>query len=57
MTMSILLLWRWELAVVTYNVWNKTPESIFQITRGQWGTVYSFSPSLSLLKNPLMAPP
>jgi len=23
---------------VGYNVWNKTPESIFQITRGQWGT-------------------
>jgi len=22
----------------TYNVWNKTPESIFQITRGHWGT-------------------
>jgi len=26
------------LAIVTYNAWNKTPESIFQTTRGQWGT-------------------
>jgi len=22
MTMSILFLWRWELVIVTYNVWN-----------------------------------
>jgi len=29
-------LWRWELVIVTYTVLNKTPESIFQITRGQW---------------------
>jgi len=33
--MSILFLWRRELVVVTYNVWSKTPESIFQTTRGQ----------------------
>jgi len=26
MTMSIILLWRWDLVIVTYNVWNKTPE-------------------------------
>jgi len=32
MTMSIHFLWCWELVIVTYNVWNKTPESIFQIT-------------------------
>jgi len=38
MTMSILFLWRWELVIVTYHAWNKSPESIFQITRGQWGT-------------------
>jgi len=38
MTMSILFLLRCEFVIVTYNVWNKTPESIFQITRGQWGT-------------------
>jgi len=25
---------------VAYNVWNKTSESIFQITRGRWGTKY-----------------
>ena len=49
MTMSILFLWRWELVILTYNVWNKTLESIFQITRGQWGTVLSFSPGLSLV--------
>jgi len=24
--------------IVTYNVWNNTPESIFQITRGQCGS-------------------
>jgi len=36
MTMGILFLWRWELLIVTYNKWNKTPESIFQIARGQW---------------------
>jgi len=34
--MSILFFWRWELIIVTYNLWNKTAESIFQITRGQW---------------------
>jgi len=38
MTMTIIFLWRWELVIVTYNMWNKTPESIFQITRGRWGT-------------------
>jgi len=38
MTMSILFLWRWELVIVTYDVWNKTPEFIFQIMQGQWGT-------------------
>jgi len=37
MTMSILL-WRCELVIVTYHVWNKTPESIFQIMQGQWGS-------------------
>ena len=32
-------LWSWELVIITYNVWNKTPESIYQIIiRGQWGT-------------------
>jgi len=68
--MGILVLWRWELVIVTYtwaseggargknqispiftfpwkksfrrpcaySVWNKTPESIFQIARGKWGT-------------------
>jgi len=25
------LLLRWELVIVTYNVWNKTPESIFRL--------------------------
>jgi len=35
MTMNILFLLRLELVIVTYNVWNKTPESIFQITGGQ----------------------
>jgi len=35
MTMSILFLWRRELVIVMYNVWNKTNESIYQITRGQ----------------------
>jgi len=29
MTASILCLWSWELVIVTYKVWNKTPESIF----------------------------
>jgi len=38
MTMSTPFLRRWELVIVTYNAWNKTPESIFQTTRGQWGT-------------------
>jgi len=38
MTMSILFFWRWALAIVTYILWNKTPESIFQITGGQWRT-------------------
>jgi len=42
-----LFLLRWEMVIVTYNVcveqnawnvWNKTLEPIFQITRGQWGT-------------------
>ena len=33
--MSILFLWCWELVIIGYYVWNKTPESIFQITRGQ----------------------
>jgi len=33
--MSILFLWRYELFIVTYHVWNKTPESIFQIIEGQ----------------------
>jgi len=37
-TVRILFLWRWELVIVTYDVWNKTPEFIFQIARGQWGT-------------------
>ena len=48
-TISILFLWRWELVIFTYNVWNTTLESIFQITRGQWGTVLSLSPGLSLV--------
>jgi len=39
LTMSILFSWPWELVVVTYNGWNRTPESNFQITRGHWGTV------------------
>jgi len=30
--MSILFLWRRELVIVTYNVWNKMPESFLQIT-------------------------
>jgi len=30
--------WRRQLVVVTHNVWNKTPESIFQIIWGQWST-------------------
>jgi len=30
-TMSIPFLWRWGLVIVTYNLWNKTPESIFQL--------------------------
>jgi len=38
MTMSILFSWHWELFIVTYNVRKNTPKSIFQITRGQWGT-------------------
>jgi len=38
MTMSIIFLWHWEVVIVTYNVWNKTLESVFQITRGKWGT-------------------
>jgi len=29
MTMSNIFSWCWELVIVTYNVWNKTPESIF----------------------------
>jgi len=37
-TMCILFLWRRGLVNGTYNVWNKTPESICQITQGQWGT-------------------
>jgi len=37
------------LLIVTYNVWDKTPESIFQITRNQRGTVLSFNPGLSLV--------
>jgi len=36
--MRILFFWLWESVIVTYYVWNKTPESIFQITWGQWGT-------------------
>jgi len=35
MTMSIIFFWSQELVIVKYNVWNKTPESIFLITRGQ----------------------
>jgi len=27
-----------RIVIVTYNVWNKTPESIMQITWGHWGT-------------------
>jgi len=50
MTMSTLFLWRWELVIVAYNVWCKMPESIFQVTRGQWGTVgYFRSSQVSLL--------
>jgi len=37
MTMSNIFLWRWDLVIVRYDVWNKTPESIFQFTRGQRG--------------------
>jgi len=37
-TMCILFLCRRGLVNGTNNVWNKTPESICQITRGQWGT-------------------
>jgi len=37
MTMGILFLWRWELVIITYYVWNKSPDAIFQITQGQWG--------------------
>jgi len=33
MMMSILFFWCGKLSTVTYNVWNKMPESIFQITR------------------------
>jgi len=33
-----LCLWRWKLVIVTYNVWDKTFESIFQIARGRRGT-------------------
>jgi len=29
MKTSILFLWRRESVIVTYNAWNKTPESIF----------------------------
>jgi len=37
MTMSILFFYGLENAIVTFNAWNKKSESIFQITRGQWG--------------------
>jgi len=33
-----LFLRHWELVIVTYNVWNIWPESIFQVTRGQRDT-------------------
>jgi len=36
--MSILFFCGWELVIVAYNVCNKTPESILQITWGQLGT-------------------
>ena len=31
MTMSILFLWRWELVIVTYNVWNKNMNQFFRL--------------------------
>jgi len=34
MTKSNIFSWCWALVIVTYNVWKKTPEFIFQITRG-----------------------
>ena len=49
--MSILFFWGWELVIVTYNLWNKTPESIFQITRGQWGW-YSINQARNQLGTP-----
>jgi len=38
-TLGTAALWCWESVIFTYNVWNKRPESIFQITRGHWSTL------------------
>jgi len=46
MMMSILFLWRWDLVIVTYNVWKKTPECLFRLHEAS--KVLSFSPGLSL---------
>jgi len=40
--MSILFLWREELVIVTFAVWNKRPESFLQNTRGQQGCQFGF---------------
>jgi len=47
MTMSILFLWRWDLVIVTYNVWSKTPECFVRLHEDSG--VLLFSPGLSLV--------
>ena len=47
MTMSILLLWREGLVIVTYNVWRKTPECFVWLYEDS--EVLPFSPGLSLV--------
>jgi len=40
-------LWRWDLVIVTYNVWNKTPECFFRLHGAS--EVFSFSQVYLLL--------
>jgi len=46
MTMSSLFLWCWDMVIVTYNVWNKTPEWFFRLHEAS--EVLSFRPGPSL---------
>jgi len=57
MTMNVLFFLRWELVIVAYNVWNKTPESVAKIsqqggpktTRGE--TLFKYNSGCSIWSN------